>query len=76
MDGGKIAEGKAWQTTDTYVMVVTALGSGVKRAMGRVYRLADSIYFCNSQYRTDIGDKVVRALPKLHRYGYVEGVEA
>lgn len=72
MDGGKVVEGPICQTAGEYVCIVTALGDTVEKARNRVYRSIDKVSFPNAIYRTDIGEKVQKALPKLHEFGYAE----
>lgn len=70
MEGGKVVDGPVHMTSGEYVGCATALGKTVERARQKVYRVAGAIKFPNKMYRTDIGEKVIEALPALHRHGY------
>lgn len=70
MVDGKVGTGDILQTTGEMVAVVTALGKTVSRARDRCYEIVDRVKFPNRMYRTDIGCKVIEALPALHKHGY------
>ncbi len=76
MEGGKVVDGPSYMTTGEYVGCATALGKTVERARAKVYRTVEQIKFANKMYRTDIGCKVVAALPALHRFGYAKSMNA
>lgn len=69
MKGSKIVEEDTFQTSDEYVMIVTALGKTVKRARDKVYRTIGEIKFANMIYRNDAGEKVEAAIPVMHKAG-------
>jgi len=71
MKDGKIVYGPQYQTTGEYVAVATALGKGITKARDKVYGFIDQIKLSDKIYRTDIGEKVIKALPKLHEFGYL-----
>lgn len=71
-DGEKISEGPIYQTTAPYVLVCTGLGKTVTKAREKVYRTVDGVKFPDAIYRDDIGEKVTRALPALHKAGYAK----
>lgn len=75
MDGDKVVEGPICQTAGEYVCIVTALGDTVEKARNRVYRSIDKVSFPNALYRTDIGEKVQKVLPKLHEFGFAEDMD-
>lgn len=75
MDGDKVVDAPMWQTTAPYVMVVTGLGESVKAAQDQCYGAIDEISFPDMMYRTDIGDKVIKVLPELHKHGYALAME-
>lgn len=75
MKDGKIVETDTYQTADEYVMVVTALGKTIKRACDKVYRTIDMVKFSDAMYRNDAGDKVIKAIPAMHKAGYVLELE-
>lgn len=70
MEGGKIVERPIFLTTGEYVMCVTGLGKTVEKARDRVYKTVSEIKMPNAIFRTDIGVKVQKVLPKLHSMGY------
>lgn len=69
-EGGKIVEGAIYQTTGDYVLVATGSGKTVEKARKAVYAVVDQIKYPNRMYRSDIGEKLERPLPKLHGFGY------
>jgi phosphoribosylamine--glycine ligase len=74
MEGGKVVDGPVYMTSGEYVGCATALGKTVERARQKVYATIDGIKFPNKMYRTDIGEKVIEALPALHRHGYARNM--
>lgn len=70
MAGGVVIEGPQYQTSAAYVLVCTGLGKSIKAAQRKVYAVADEVHFPDKMMRGDIGDKVIEALPELHRFGY------
>lgn len=70
MEAGKVVEGPIYQTTGPYVLVCTGLGRTVEKARDKVYRAVKAIRFPDKICRTDIGEKVQKALPELHKHGY------
>ncbi len=76
MDGKKVIDGPMYQTTGPYVLVATGLGETVEKAKEAVYETVKSVSFPNKMHRTDIGDKVIKALPDLHKAGYAKGMKA
>jgi phosphoribosylamine---glycine ligase len=67
---GKIVDEPGWQTAGEYVLCATGLGKTVERARGKVYRAVEGIKIPDKIFRSDIGCKVIEALPELHRFGY------
>jgi phosphoribosylamine--glycine ligase len=65
-----------YETTGPYVAVATGLGKTISRAQDKVYKAVDAVRFPDRILRTDIGDKVKKALPALHRHGYARDLEA
>jgi phosphoribosylamine--glycine ligase len=58
-------------TAGDYVLVATGLGETVQESMKAVYKVLDTIEMPNSAFwRTDIGKRVVKQLPKLQAMGY------
>jgi phosphoribosylamine--glycine ligase len=70
MKDGKVSEGPLYQTTGTYVAVATGLGSTIEKARKAVYEVVDTVKFPNKMFRRDIGQKVQKVLPDLHKFGY------
>lgn len=75
MKSGKVVDGPIYRTTGEYVLVCTGLGKTVERARKAVYKTVDAVKFPNSIYRLDIGEKIEKTLPALHKHGYAEGVK-
>lgn len=75
MDGGKVVDGPQYQTAGEMVAIVTGLGSTVEKARKSVYGAIDEIKFSDMIFRTDIGEKVEKCLPKLQAAGYCEMME-
>jgi phosphoribosylamine--glycine ligase len=74
-EGGKIVQGEAYQTTAPYVLVCTGLGKTVTKARERVYAAVNGVKFPGKIIRTDAGEKVIKALPALHKHGYALDME-
>jgi phosphoribosylamine---glycine ligase len=70
MEGGKVVERPTYETAGTYVCVATGLGKTVEKARAAVYGVVDQVHFPNRMFRNDAGEKVIAALPALHRHGY------
>ena len=72
-EGVKMSPG--YLTAGDYVATVVGLGETVKQAQGEVYKLAKEITWPNDPfYRTDIGERMEKDLPKLSRNGYARGI--
>ena len=76
MEGGKIVERPIYQTTGEYVAVATGLGKSIGKARDSVYEAVKGVQFPNMMYRTDIGEKIQKILPELHRLGYWKDLSA
>lgn len=70
MEDGKVKEAKVWQTAGELVLCVTGLGQTVAAARKSCYGVADGIRYPDAIFRTDIGEKLQKPLPKLHAAGY------
>lgn len=70
MSAGKVVEKKIPMTTGEYVLCATGLGKTIDLARKKVYRTVHAIKFPNKMFRNDIGDKVQKALPMLHKHNY------
>ncbi len=63
-------------TAGDYVLVATATGEDVQASVKAVYKRLEGISLPNSpMYRTDIGKRLAKQLPKLHAMGYATGLE-
>jgi phosphoribosylamine--glycine ligase len=59
-------------STGDYLAVCTGVGETVRDAKAEAYKAIDSLDIPNSiGYRTDIGDRLRTALPKLQEFGFV-----
>lgn len=76
MDGDKIVDRPMFVTTENYILVATSIGETVKDCQDKVYnQTLDSIKIPNGVFwRTDIGDRLKKQLPKLHGMGYAKGM--
>lgn len=62
-------------TAGDYVLVMTATGQTVKAAKEMAYdRLKELIVPNSPMYRTDIGDRLAKQLPRLQSHGYATGL--
>jgi phosphoribosylamine--glycine ligase len=72
----KLLKPKMTLTAGCYVMVVTGSGKTVSEAQQAAYEVAWSIKWpSNIVFRTDIGNRLRKQLPKLHKFGYAEGLD-
>lgn len=63
-------------TAGDYVLVMSATGETVKQAQATAYRRLKTLIVPNSpMYRTDIGDRLRKQLPKLQSHGFAKGME-
>lgn len=63
-------------TAGNEVAVVVGTGATVREAQRRAYKVAWSLSWpSNVMFRTDIGDRLAKAIPKLQSFGYVKGME-
>ena len=76
LKGGKVVDGPQYQTAGDYVLVATGLGKTITKARKAAYDVVDRVNFSDAIYRTDIGQKVIDVLPKVQKFGYLDGVEA
>jgi phosphoribosylamine---glycine ligase len=69
--GGAIVNMPQPVTAGDYVLVMTAVADTVKDAALTCYRRLERLTVPNSpMYRTDIGKKLAKALPKIQKHGY------
>jgi phosphoribosylamine--glycine ligase len=74
MIGGKIVDAKIPATAGDYVLVGSGRGATISEAARRAYATVGKIEIPSSpMYRTDIGRKLSRVLPKLAEQGLAQG---
>ena len=72
---GKISAKTMPVTAGDYVLVVSATGDTVYEAKQTAYRRLKQISLPNNpMYRTDIGDRLAKQLPKLQEHGFATGM--
>jgi phosphoribosylamine--glycine ligase len=76
MRGDKVAEDMTYQTAGEMVCVATGVGTTVEKAKAKAYKAVKAVRFCDMEFRTDGGDKIVAVLDDLHRHGYALQMEA
>ena len=70
-EDGEIVEKEMFVTAGDYVLVTTGTATNVKEAAKKAYKVMDSIEIPNSIIvRDDIGERLEKELPKLHKLGY------
>lgn len=75
MKGRAVGDGLTYQTAGELVACITGLGATIEKARKQCYGAVGQISFSDMMYRTDIGEKVIKALPKLQSFGYAEAME-
>lgn len=75
MDGDKVVDGESYQTTAEVVLVATGFGSTVSKAIEAAYGAVDEIKFPDAMVRTDVGAKLEKELPVLHKMGWADGID-
>jgi phosphoribosylamine--glycine ligase len=72
MEDGELLEDKRLMVSaGDYLCVATGLGDTVREAQREAYKAVDSLEVPdNLMYRTDIGDKLRKAIPDLQRHGF------
>jgi len=72
---GKIVNLPCLATAGDYVLVTTGVADSIGAAKTSAYRVLKSLSMPNSpMYRTDIGDRLKKQLPDLHRMGFAKGL--
>lgn len=67
----KKGDKEEFDTAGTYVCVITGTGDTVQAASKKAYKNLEEIYMPLGQmYRIDIGDRLKKQLPLLHKHGY------
>ncbi len=73
--GGKLQRPKMYLTAGSYVMVVTGSGQSVSAAAQKAYDICWDIKWpSNLMFRTDIGKRLEKQLPKLRGMGFAKGM--
>lgn len=54
-----------------YALVVCATANDIYEVIDKTYSLIKEIYIPNMGYRNDVGQRVIKALPKLKELGYI-----
>ena len=67
---GAVKEVDGYMTTGTYIGVVTGKGKTVKSAAESAYSAIDQIHLRSMMVRNDVGEKIIKQLPELHKFGY------
>lgn len=63
-----------YETAGEYVMVVADTGKTVRKAAINAYTIADYIGLPNKIVRDDVGEKLEKQLPKLHKHGIAKEI--
>lgn len=73
---GKISSQPCLVTAGDYVLVTTGTGQTVSEAKKAAYRVMKQLSLPNSpMYRTDIGNRLKKQIPKLQTMGYATGMQ-
>jgi phosphoribosylamine---glycine ligase len=70
MDGETVVERPTWTTSGDYIAVITGLGRTVSKACERAYSTLKELHVSDGMYRDDLGEKLEKVLPELHKHGY------
>ena len=72
---GKVERTKVFGTAGDYVLVMTGVAATVHDAATTAYRRLKSLIVPNSpMWRSDIGRRLARQLPKIQAHGYARGM--
>lgn len=69
---GVMKQKDEYLTASAYVMVATSTGKALERMKERALRVIEGVRFPDMMYRNDVGDKVMKALPQMHKAGYAK----
>jgi phosphoribosylamine--glycine ligase len=72
MLGDKVVEADIWSSCGDYLAVCTGTGGSVSTAKKRAYDLMEKIEVPNKLFRDDVGEKLKKKLPVLHKLGYAQ----
>ena len=75
MDGTKVVDKETWTASDDYLAVVTGLGKTVRRACDRAYSTVKELHIPDVIYRDDVGERLEKELPTLHKLGFATEFE-
>jgi len=74
IDGEMHHDVPEWGTAGSYILVCTGNGKTISEAKDAAYKQIKKIKLGNDpQYRTDIGERCEKMLPKLRRHGFCTG---
>ena len=61
-------------TAGSYILVLTGVGNSITEAKDMAYKNVKKVKLGNDpQYRTDIGERCEKMLPKLKKFGFCTG---
>jgi len=73
LENGKIKKFEGYVTAGNYLLTATGIGDTVKYAADKAYETIKEVQVANSpQYRTDIGQRLEKQLPMLHKMGFAK----
>lgn len=73
---GKVVSQPCLVTAGDYVLVASGTGATVSEAKKAAYRIIEHLSLPNSpMYRTDIGNRLKKQIPKLQAMGYAAGMQ-
>lgn len=76
MIGGEVKDVRTFVTAGDYVLIVTGLGTTVQEARKAAYRTCWQIDWpSNRMFRTDIGKRLQKELPKLQSHRFALGMQ-
>lgn len=71
--GNKVVDLPTWVTAGNYILVATGTSGTVSGSARKAYKVLDEIEIPNSPFwRNDIGDRLKKQLPELHKLGYAK----
>lgn len=71
MEGDEVVDRRVMTSTGDYLAVCSGTGTNVREACTQAYKTVESLEVPNSlMYRTDIGDRLKKELPKLQEFGF------
>lgn len=74
--GNKLVDMPTWVSAGNYLLVATGVDRTVSGSAKKAYEVIKGIAIPNSPgYRTDIGQRLKKELPELHKLGYCKTVD-